>query len=50
MTIEIAGVILLMAMLGATVLARKQVHIEEEAKARQRTARSRWRALAGEAR
>jgi len=35
MTIEIAGVILLMAMLGATVLARKQVDIEEEAKARQ---------------
>jgi hypothetical protein len=35
MTIEIAGVVLLMAMLGATVLARKQVDIEEEAKARQ---------------
>lgn len=35
MTIEIAGIILLMAMLGATVLARKQVDIEEEAKARQ---------------
>ena len=35
MTIEIAGVILLMAMLGATVLARKQVDIEEEAKAKQ---------------
>ena len=35
MTIEIAGVILLMAMLGATVLARKQVDLEEEAKARQ---------------
>jgi NADH-quinone oxidoreductase subunit J len=34
MTIEIAGVILLMAMLGATVLARKQVDLEEEAKAR----------------
>lgn len=33
MTIEIAGVILLMAMLGATVLARKQVDIEEAAKA-----------------
>lgn len=35
MTIEIAGIVLLMAMLGATVLARKQVDIEEEAKARQ---------------
>ncbi|MBZ0171516.1 MAG: NADH-quinone oxidoreductase subunit J, partial [Phycisphaerales bacterium] len=35
MTIEIAGVILLMAMLGATVLARKQVDLEDEAKARQ---------------
>jgi NADH-quinone oxidoreductase subunit J len=35
MTIEIAGVILLMAMLGATVLARRQVDLEEEAKARQ---------------
>lgn len=34
-TIEIAGVILLMAMLGAVVLARKQVQIDEEAKARQ---------------
>lgn len=33
--IEIAGVILLMAMLGAVVLARKQVDIDEEAKARQ---------------
>ena len=33
MTIEIAGVILLMAMLGATVLARKQVEIEEMLKA-----------------
>jgi NADH-quinone oxidoreductase subunit J len=32
--IEIAGVILLMAMLGAVVLARKQVQIDEEAKAR----------------
>jgi len=31
--IEIAGVILLMAMLGAVVLSRKQVEIEEEAKA-----------------
>lgn len=35
MTIEIAGVILLMAMLGATVLARKQVDLEEDAKARE---------------
>ena len=35
MTIEIAGVILLMAMLGATVLARRQVDIDDEAKARQ---------------
>lgn len=33
-TIEIAGVILLMAMLGAVVLARKQVELDEEAKAR----------------
>jgi NADH-quinone oxidoreductase subunit J len=32
--IEIAGIILLMAMLGAVVLARKQVQIDEEAKAR----------------
>ena len=32
--IEIAGVILLMAMLGAVVLARKQVEMGEEAKAR----------------
>lgn len=31
-TIEIAGVILLMAMLGATVLSRRQVILEEEAK------------------
>lgn len=31
--IEIAGVILLMAMLGATVLSRRQVEIDEEAKA-----------------
>ncbi|RMH12612.1 MAG: hypothetical protein D6695_06135 [Planctomycetota bacterium] len=35
MTIEIAGVILLMAMLGAVVLARRQVDLEEAAKARQ---------------
>ncbi len=34
-TIEIAGVILLMAMLGATVLSRKQVQMDEEAKMRQ---------------
>ena len=33
MTIEIAGVILLMAMLGATVLARKHVELEEDLKA-----------------
>lgn len=32
--IEIAGIILLMAMLGAVVLARKQVELDEEAKAR----------------
>lgn len=31
-TIEIAGVILLMAMLGAVVLSRKQVQIDEDAK------------------
>ncbi|MGP1273450.1 MAG: NADH-quinone oxidoreductase subunit J family protein [Phycisphaerales bacterium] len=30
--IEIAGVILLMAMLGATILARKQIQIDEDAK------------------
>ncbi len=34
-TIEIAGVILLMAMLGAVVLSRKQVQIDEEAKMNQ---------------
>ena len=34
-SIEIAGVILLMAMLGAVVLSRKQVEMDEEAKARQ---------------
>jgi NADH-quinone oxidoreductase subunit J len=33
--IEMAGVILLMAMLGAVVLARKQVQLDEEAKAGQ---------------
>lgn len=33
-SIEIAGVILLMAMLGAVVLARRQVQLDEEAKAR----------------
>lgn len=32
--IEIAGVVLLMAMLGAVVLARRQVEIDEDAKAR----------------
>jgi NADH-quinone oxidoreductase subunit J len=34
-SIEIAAVILLMAMLGATVLSRKQIEFEEEAKLRQ---------------
>ena len=34
-TIEIAGVILMMAMLGATVLSRRQVQLDEEEKARQ---------------
>jgi NADH-quinone oxidoreductase subunit J len=34
-TIEIAGVILLMAMLGSVVLSRKQVQIDEDAKRRQ---------------
>ena len=34
-TIEIAGVILMMAMLGAVVISRKQVQIDEEAKAEQ---------------
>lgn len=34
-TIEIAGVILLMAMLGAVVLSRKQVQLDDEAKLRQ---------------
>jgi len=33
--IEIAGIILLMAMLGAVVLSRKQVQIDEDAKRRQ---------------
>lgn len=33
-TIEIAGVILLMAMLGAVVLSRKQVELDEDAKRR----------------
>lgn len=33
-SIEIAGVILLMAMLGAVVLARRQVQLDEDAKAR----------------
>jgi NADH-quinone oxidoreductase subunit J len=37
-TIEIAGVILLMAMLGAVVLSRKQVQLDDEAKMRQVTA------------
>ncbi len=35
MTIEITGIILLMAMLGATVLARKHVELEESLKAAQ---------------
>jgi len=35
MTIEIAGIILLMAMLGATVLARKHVELEDSLKAEQ---------------
>jgi len=34
-TIEIAGVILLMAMLGAVVLSRKQVQLDEDAKLKQ---------------
>lgn len=34
-TIEIAGVILLMAMLGATVLSRRQVEVDEDLKAQQ---------------
>ena len=34
-SIEIAGIILLMAMLGSVVLSRKQVQIDEDAKARQ---------------
>ena len=39
--IEIAGVILLMAMLGATVLARKQIQLDEDAKRDMAMARSR---------
>ncbi|MEX0876474.1 MAG: NADH-quinone oxidoreductase subunit J [Phycisphaerales bacterium] len=35
MMIEVAGIILLMAMLGATVLARKHVELEEDLKATQ---------------
>ncbi|MBX3364088.1 MAG: NADH-quinone oxidoreductase subunit J [Phycisphaeraceae bacterium] len=34
-SIEIAGVVLLMAMLGAVVLSRRQVELDEEAKAQQ---------------
>ena len=34
-TIEIAGVLLLMAMLGAVVLSRKQVQLDEDAKQKQ---------------
>jgi NADH-quinone oxidoreductase subunit J len=40
-TIEIAGVILLMAMLGSVVLSRKQVQIDEDAKSRQAQALAR---------
>lgn len=40
MTIEIAGVILLMAMLGATVLSRRQIELDEDEKAQQARARS----------
>ncbi|MEM1328950.1 MAG: NADH-quinone oxidoreductase subunit J [Planctomycetota bacterium] len=36
-TIEIAGIILMMAMLGATVLSRKQVQLDEDEKAKQAT-------------
>ena len=39
-SIEIAGVILLMAMLGAVVLARKQVQIDERGQGAAATARS----------
>lgn len=38
--IEIAGVILLMAMLGATILARKQIQLDEDAKRDMAMARS----------
>ncbi|MEM9064391.1 MAG: NADH-quinone oxidoreductase subunit J [Planctomycetota bacterium] len=40
-TIEIAGIILMMAMLGAVVLSRKQVQLDEEAKAEQTAALAR---------
>lgn len=40
-TIEIAGVILLMAMLGATVLSRRQVEIDEDQKRQQAAALAR---------
>jgi hypothetical protein len=43
-TIEIAGVILLMAMLGAVVLSRKQVQMDEDAKASHLTALAKARA------
>ena len=46
--IEIAGVILLMAMLGATILARKQIQIDEDAKRDMALATARRRA-AGDA-
>lgn len=46
-SIEIAGVILLMAMLGAVVLSRKQVQLDEDLKARQARRLAEQAALAG---
>ncbi len=46
-SIEIAGVILLMAMLGAVVLSRKQVQLDEDLKARQARRLAERSALAG---
>ncbi len=46
-SIEIAGVILLMAMLGAVVLARKQVDMDEDAKAKRATELARHKAEGG---
>ena len=46
-TIEIAGVILLMAMLGATVLSRRQVEIDEDQKRQQAAALARGNTPAG---